>query len=162
MATRNAHRRIARNDVVFRTASGAMIVAAGPARRDLTGPVATLVRTGAQRLTTALVAFPLAVAGAVGPRPLGTWARDARRTVQAGGQPLAQLLAFALAVPATLLFLVRGLAYPLVAQDTSLAWGGPTLLGAWAVQALVGLLLVAGTAALVSPLVRPRPQPRAR
>ncbi|MFD4350947.1 hypothetical protein ACFWPX_00205 [Nocardia sp. NPDC058518] len=42
----------------------------------------------------------------------------------------------------SVLVLVRGLAYPLVAADGyENSWGGPTLAGAWAVHAVLGVLI---------------------
>ena len=42
----------------------------------------------------------------------------------------------------SVLVLVRGLAYPLVAADGyENSWGGPTLAGAWAVHAALGVLI---------------------
>ncbi|MFD4458852.1 hypothetical protein [Nocardia sp. NPDC058480] len=42
----------------------------------------------------------------------------------------------------SVLVLVRGLAYPLVAADGyENSWGGPTLVGAWAVHAALGVLI---------------------
>ena len=142
--------------MAYRTASGTTILAAGPAVRHEPGPVSALVGTGTQRLTTALTAFPLAVMAAVGPGSLSAWAQDARGALRADGRPAAEALAFLLAAPAALLFLVRGLAYPLVVTDTSDAWGGPGLMGAWAVHAAIGLAMLAAVTAMVAPLVRPR------
>ena len=119
--------------MAYRTASGATILAAGPAERREPGPVSALVGDGTQRLATALTAFPLAVVAGIGPGPLAE-----------------------LAAPVTLLFLVRGLAYPLVVTDTGDAWGGPGLTGAWAAHAVIGLAMVAAVAVMVGPLVRPK------
>jgi hypothetical protein len=52
------------------------------------------------------------------------------------------------------LFLVRGVAYPLVTDDPSSSWGGPTMAGAWAVHLAVGALALAATVAVVRPLLR--------
>ncbi|WP_446222375.1 hypothetical protein ACTWPB_21530 [Nocardia sp. IBHARD005] len=41
----------------------------------------------------------------------------------------------------SVLVLVRGLAYPLVADGYENSWGGPTLVGAWAVHAVLGVLI---------------------
>lgn len=41
-----------------------------------------------------------------------------------------------------LLALIRGLAYPLMADDYANSWGGPTLAGAWAAHALLGVGLL--------------------
>jgi hypothetical protein len=57
---------------------------------------------------------------------------------------------------------VRGIAYPLIAADNlENSWGGPTLAGAWAVHALLGLallpvwlLVLAGMGALQMRLTR--------
>jgi hypothetical protein len=153
---RDTLRRPARTDVAYRTASGATILAAGPAGRREPGPVSALVGTGTQRLATALTAFPLAVVAGIGPGPLAEWAQEARRALRADGRPAAEALAFLLAAPVTLLFLVRGLAYPLVVTDTGDAWGGPGLTGAWAAHVAVGLAMVAAVAVMVGPLVRPK------
>jgi len=53
------------------------------------------------------------------------------------------------------LVLVRGLAYPLVAANAyETSWGGPTLAGAWAVHAALGLLLAPAFLGVVALLGR--------
>ncbi|MFF2084119.1 hypothetical protein ACFVVM_10100 [Nocardia sp. NPDC058176] len=48
------------------------------------------------------------------------------------------------------LVLVRGLAYPLGSGGYENAWGGPTLAGAWAVHAVLGLLIAPAFLGLVA------------
>ncbi|MFD4439546.1 hypothetical protein ACFWPK_07165 [Nocardia sp. NPDC058519] len=51
----------------------------------------------------------------------------------------------------SVLVLVRGLAYPLVAADGyENSWGGPTLAGAWAVHAVLGVLIAPVFVAMIA------------
>jgi hypothetical protein len=51
----------------------------------------------------------------------------------------------------SVLGLVRGLAYPLVGdRDLENSWGGPTLMGAWAVHAALAVLLQPVAAVLLA------------
>lgn len=47
---------------------------------------------------------------------------------------------------------IRGLLYPLVGGEYSNAWGGPTLAGAWAVHALIALVLAPVIVAVIAAL----------
>jgi hypothetical protein len=69
-----------------------------------------------------------------------------------GALPVNVLLALATA-PFWGAFVVRGIAYPLVADNLDRSWGGPTLAGAWAAHVLVGLgAVVAVDTVVVRPL----------
>lgn len=51
----------------------------------------------------------------------------------------------------SVLVLVRGLAYPLVAgDDYENSWGGPTVVGAWVVHAALGVLIAAVFVGLIA------------
>lgn len=74
---------------------------------------------------------------------------------------LGDLGASALAVAATLLFMLRGVAYPVGVEGTDDAWGGPTLAGAWAVHLLVAAAILAAVGLLLGlrPAYRRRSRP---
>lgn len=86
------------------------------------------------------------------------WFRAAAHTALAAAIGLVAWFAVFLALVAA----VRGIAYPLVAAgDYEHSWGGPTLAGAWAVHALLGVgmlplwfLLLAGIGMLQRQLAR--------
>lgn len=74
-------------------------------------------------------------------------ARCLLHSVLSGG---AGLLGWFLAM-LSVLVLVRGLAYPLVGADGyENAWGGPTLAGAWAVHAALGVLIAPAFIGLIA------------
>ncbi|MEV6280707.1 hypothetical protein [Nocardia sp. NPDC051832] len=109
--------------------------------------VVSVLRLAAYALATLPLAFaPLAVrlrwprrllGARIDPRP--SLFRTAAHTVlSAGTGLLAWFLAFLATVAA-----VRGIAYPLLTEgDYEHSWGGPTLAGAWAVHAALGLALL--------------------
>ncbi len=85
-----------------------------------------------------------------------TGAAEAHRTTHRVGigVVLGEVVAFALTAPAVAVMAVRGVAYPLVTDDASTSWGGPTMAGAWAVHAAVGVVLLAVVSMVVRPLLR--------
>jgi hypothetical protein len=122
-----------------------------------------VIATALGRLLYGLVALPLRLASAVPGRKLrrraaALRARAARRLLPAGLPSsrraiVGEMAAFVLVAPATAVFLVRGVAYPLVTSDASDSWGGPTMAGAWAVHAALGLPLLAAVALVARPLL---------
>jgi hypothetical protein len=150
----DTRRHLARTDVVFRTASGGTVIATAPRPDRLALPTGMLA-AGAGRVAYALVGFPLAVAGAGGARRGA--ARRFLDAPTAGSRPAAvaaDLLAFLLTAPLAAVFLLRGVAYPLVTDDATGSWGGPTMAGAWVTHLVLSALLLAAAAALLRPLAR--------
>jgi hypothetical protein len=68
---------------------------------------------------------------------------------------LGEVVALAIAAPAVAIFLVRGVAYPLVTTDASNSWGGPTIVGAWVAHLAVGLVQLGIVALVAGLLLRP-------
>jgi len=57
--------------------------------------------------------------------------------------------------PFWLLLIARGVLYPVFgADDLEHSWGGPTLLGAWAVHLLIGIALLAAVSVLLAMATR--------
>ncbi|MFE3545349.1 hypothetical protein ACFXK0_20500 [Nocardia sp. NPDC059177] len=80
-----------------------------------------------------------------------SWWRCGVHSVLAAGVGLVSWFLVLLAI----MVLIRGLAYPLLVGDGyENAWGGPTLVGAWLVHALLGLLLAPAFIGLVALLGR--------
>ncbi|MBD0693494.1 hypothetical protein [Streptomyces sp. CBMA123] len=112
-------------------------------------------------LPVGLVAVPLALLGGSRvayrlQRGLAVRLLDARIAEPARGRPARVVSHGVLALPLQLLvglltaalwadFLARGVCYPLAVwgRDVSQAWGGPTLVGAWAAHFAVGVLTLA-------------------
>lgn len=120
----------------------------------------------------AAVALPLALLGLFAPAVVGRWqSRLAERLlgVPVPDTPLAagrvrrhsvvslpvSLVAFVIVVPIWLVFLARGVLYPVFGADNlEDSWGGPTLAGAWFVHFIQGPVLVALAAFLLRPFSR--------